>query len=34
VEPVLVTGEDKEDVKWLLETVLKDIEKHGVKDYE
>jgi len=34
VEPVIVTGEDKEDVKWLLETVLKDIEKYGVKDYE
>jgi len=31
VEPVRIMGEDKEDIEWLLETVLKDIEKHGVK---
>ena len=34
VEPVRIMGEDKEDIKWMLETVLADIEKHGVKDYE
>ena len=33
LEPVRVMGEDKENIKWLLETMLKDIEKHGVKDY-
>jgi hypothetical protein len=32
-EPVRVMGEDKANIKWLLETMLKDIEKHGVKDY-
>jgi len=34
VEPVRVQGQDKADIKWMLETVLEDIEKHGVKDYE
>ena len=34
VEPVRVMGYTKEDIKWLLETMLKDIEKHGVKDYD
>jgi len=34
VEPVRVMGEDKANIKWLLETILEDIEKHGVKDYE
>ena len=34
VEPVNIKSEDKEDIKWMLETMLKDIEKHGVKDYE
>ena len=34
VNPVRVMGQDKEDIKWMLETILKDIEKHGVKDYE
>jgi len=34
VEPVRVQGLFEEDIKWMLETVLKDIEKHGVKDYE
>tara|TARA_R110000803_G_scaffold111135_1_gene179564 strand:- start:208 stop:387 length:180 start_codon:yes stop_codon:yes gene_type:complete len=34
VEPVRIMGEDIEDIKWVLETVLKDIEKHGVKDYD
>ena len=34
VEPVSIKSEDKEDIKWMLEHMLKDIEKHGVKDYE
>ena len=34
VEPVRVMGEDKEGIKWMLEAILKDIEKHGVKDYD
>ena len=34
LEPQRVQGQDKEDIKWMLETMLKDIEKHGVKDYE
>ena len=33
VEPVRVMGEDKANIKWLLEAILEDIEKHGVKDY-
>lgn len=34
VEPVSIQSEDKEDIKWMLEHMLKDIEKHGVNDYE
>ena len=34
VEPVRLAGDDKEDIKWMLEKMLEDIEKHGVKDYE
>ena len=34
VEPVSIKSEDKEDIKWMLEHMLEDIEKHGVKDYE
>ena len=34
VKPVVVMGQDVEDIEWMLESVLKDIEKHGVKDYE
>ena len=34
VEPVSIKSEDKEDIKWMLEAMLMDIEKHGVKDYE
>jgi len=34
IEPITVQGQDKADIKWLLETALKDIEKHGVRDYE
>jgi len=33
-EPVSIQSEDKEDIKWMLEHMLGDIEKHGVKDYE
>ena len=32
--PESIRSHDKDDIKWMLETVLKDIEKHGVKDYE
>ena len=34
VEPVRVQGQDMDDIKWMLEHVLEDIEKYGVKDYE
>ena len=34
VEPVNIKSEDKEDIKWMLEHMREDIEKHGVKDYE
>ena len=34
VEPVSIQSEDKEDIKWMLEHMLEDIEKHGVKGYE
>lgn len=33
-EPVQVTGESVEDVQKALTLMLKDIEKHGVKDYD
>lgn len=33
-EPIEVTGESVEDVKKALLLMLKDIEKHGVKDYD
>lgn len=29
-----VDGDSVEDVKWVLQAMLEDIEKHGVKDYE
>jgi hypothetical protein len=32
-EPIQVTGESVEDVQKALMLMLKDIEKHGVKDY-
>jgi hypothetical protein len=32
--PVDVTGETIEEVKEILQMMLADIEKHGVKDYE
>lgn len=33
-KPEIVMGRDVEGIKWMLEAMLKDIEKHGVKDYE
>lgn len=33
-DPITVTGDSLEDIKWSLKTMLNDIEKHGVKDYE
>ena len=32
--PVTVDGESKSDVIWMLEQMLIDIDKHGVKDYD
>tara|TARA_R110000772_G_scaffold6483_3_gene22631 strand:+ start:2003 stop:2200 length:198 start_codon:yes stop_codon:yes gene_type:complete len=32
--PVDVTGDDEEDIVRMLEHMLEDIKKHGVKDYE
>lgn len=32
--PVSIDGESIEDVKKMLKMMLKDIEKHGVKDFE
>jgi len=32
--PVTVDGNSVEDVKKMLLLILKDIDKHGVKDYE
>jgi hypothetical protein len=32
--PVTVTGESVEDVKWSLMAMLHDIEKYGVKNYD
>jgi hypothetical protein len=32
--PVSVDGETIEDVRWMLKTMLNDLEKHGVIDYE
>jgi hypothetical protein len=31
--PISVDGETIEDVRWMLKTMLNDLEKHGVKDY-
>jgi len=33
-DPVTVDGNSIEDVKKMLLLILKDIDKHGVKDYE
>jgi hypothetical protein len=33
-DPVSIDGESIEDVKKMLQMMLNDIEKHGVKDYE
>ncbi|MDC0117594.1 hypothetical protein OAI16_06845 [Flavobacteriaceae bacterium] len=32
--PMTVMGGDKEEIKWMLEAMLEDIEKHGVKEYD
>ena len=34
VEPVSIKSHDKDDITWMLQAMLRDIEKHGVKDYE
>ena len=34
VEPVSIKSDDMDDIKWMLEHMREDIEKHGVKDYE
>ena len=33
-QPIPVDGESVEEVKQMLQMMLEDIEKHGVKDYE
>ena len=33
-QPITVDGESVEAVKQVLQAMLEDIEKHGVKDYE
>ena len=32
--PVIIDGESVEEVKKMLKDILKDIDQHGVKDYE
>ena len=32
--PITIVGDDVEDVKKMLQMMLDDIDKHGVKDYE
>lgn len=32
--PVSVTGESIDDLRWSLKAMLNDIDKHGVRDYE
>jgi hypothetical protein len=32
--PVSIDGETVEDIRWMLKAMLKDIETHGVVDYE
>ena len=32
--PETIRGGDIDDIKWMLQHVLEDIEKYGVKDYE
>ena len=32
-DPITIDGESVEDVKAMLQMILADIEKHGVKDY-
>ena len=33
-ERAFVEGDTPEDIKWALEAMIKDIDKHGAKDYE
>jgi hypothetical protein len=33
-KPVTLDGESKSDIVWMLDSILNDIWKHGVKDYE
>ena len=33
-EPVSIIGDDVDDVKGVLQMILNDINKHGVKNYE
>jgi len=33
-DPVFVDGNNVDEVKWVLQAMLEDIEKHGVIDYE
>lgn len=33
-EPVSIIGDDVDDVKGILQMILSDISKHGVKNYE
>jgi len=33
-EPVKIIGDDVDDVKGILQMILSDISKHGVKNYE
>jgi len=32
-EPVTVSGDDIDDIKWMLKAILNDIDKYGVKGY-
>jgi len=32
--PCQVDGESKSDIVWMLQAMLGDIDKHGVKDYD
>ena len=34
VDPVEVTSVDLENIRWQLEAMLSDLNRHGVKDYQ
>ena len=34
IEPISIVGDDVEDVKKLIQMILADIDKHGIKSYE